>query len=124
MTEPRTDPCPVFRVILRMDVRGGTEPAFERAWAEVAESIAAHPANRGQWLMRGRDGGPSVYYVTSDWRDEPAFREFERSEAHRAHRSRLGPFRQGGWMVTAEVVRSVPGRKSPVPDAPGPAVLA
>lgn len=102
----------MFRVILRMDVHAGMEREFERAWAGIAEAVADHPANLGQWLARGCDG-PPVYYVTSDWVDEAAFREFERGPSHREHRARLAPLRHGGWMVTARVVRSLPGRTVP-----------
>lgn len=120
---------PVFRVILRMDVTSGSEAEFERVWAEVAEAIAAHPENLGQWLMRGCEG-PSVYYVVSDWRNEPAFRRFERGPQHQEHRRRLDRFRRGGWMIATEVLCSlppagsggdVPARTDPVSAPGGPA---
>jgi Uncharacterized enzyme involved in biosynthesis of extracellular polysaccharides len=113
MAEPRDRHSDVFRVILRIDVYSGREPEFERVWADVAEVIAEEPASLGQWLMRGCDG-QSVYYVVSDWRDEAAFRQFEHGPAHHEHRRKLAPLRHGGWMITAQVVRSVASRGAPV----------
>ncbi|MFI6903497.1 antibiotic biosynthesis monooxygenase family protein [Nonomuraea sp. NPDC050394] len=85
-----------FRVLLDIQVRPGQEDAFERTWREVAEGIAAHPANRGQSLLRGED----AYYVITDWTDESAFRQFELSPAHVDNRARLAPYRTGGSMAT------------------------
>ena len=45
-----------------------------------------------------------VYYIVSDWVDEPRFREFEKSQDHLEHRKALHPFRTGGSMATMQVV--------------------
>jgi heme-degrading monooxygenase HmoA len=98
----------VFRVMLRMRIRDGMEHAFEQAWASVGTVITGHDANLGQWLSRS-DDEPGVYYIISDWVDEPRFREFERSQAHVEHRTKLHPFRDGGTMTTMHVVFHMPG---------------
>ncbi|MFI9388404.1 antibiotic biosynthesis monooxygenase family protein [Kutzneria sp. NPDC052558] len=100
----------VFRVQLRMEIKPGMAEGFERVWAEVGESVTGHPANLGQWLARSADE-VGVYYITSDWVDEPRFREFERSDGHLAHRRKLHPFRSGGSMQTMHVVTHMPGRE-------------
>jgi heme oxygenase (mycobilin-producing) len=97
MPEPAT-----FRVMLRMQIKPGMEQQFEEAWLRVGEVITGHPANRGQCLARSLDEH-GVYYITSDWADEPQFREFERSEEHVRHRERLHPFRSGGSMFTMQI---------------------
>jgi heme-degrading monooxygenase HmoA len=94
--------------MLRMLIKSGMEERFERVWSEVGESVTSHPANRGQWLCRSEDE-PSVYYIVSDWADEPRFREFENSARHVDHREKLHPFRSGGSMVTMQVVAHLPG---------------
>jgi heme-degrading monooxygenase HmoA len=91
-----------FRVMLRMQIKPGMEQQFEQTWLRVGEVITGHPANRGQWLARSLDED-GVYYITSDWVDEPRFREFERSDEHVQHRERLHPFRSGGSMVTMQI---------------------
>lgn len=101
-------PQPVFRVLLRMQVISGTEQEFERTWCQVGGAITAHPANLGQWLAKSQEE-EDVYYILSDWTDEPRFREFEHSEAHLAHRARLHPFRSGGSMTTMEVLYAMTG---------------
>jgi heme-degrading monooxygenase HmoA len=101
----------MYRVLLRMAVRPGQEEQFERAWNEGAAEIAAEPANVGQTLARAQADGDeeSVYYIVSDWTDEPAFREYEVSERHRVHRARLHPYRSSGSMTTMTVVSRLPG---------------
>lgn len=94
---------PVFRVLLRAEITEGKEKEFEEVWREVGGVITHQPANLGQWLMRSNDE-PGVYYIISDWIDEERFREFERSDAHIGHRSKLQPFRTKGSMVTTDVV--------------------
>ncbi|HET9142522.1 antibiotic biosynthesis monooxygenase family protein [Actinophytocola sp.] len=93
----------VFRVMLRMEIKPGLEADFERTWTEVGDSVVSHPANLGQWLSRSIDE-PGIYYIVSDWVDEPRFREFEHSDRHLEHRQKLHPFRSGGSMVTMQVV--------------------
>ncbi|WP_267242545.1 NAD(P)-binding domain-containing protein [Streptomyces sp. PR69] len=101
---------PLFRVILRMEIRPGTQDDFERTWWEVGSAIARQPANRGQTLTRATEGegGAPVYYVITDWTDEESFRAFEVSEAHVGHRKRLGRYRTGGEMTTTQVVYEIP----------------
>ncbi|RSM44883.1 antibiotic biosynthesis monooxygenase [Amycolatopsis balhimycina DSM 5908] len=96
----------VFRVLLRMRVRPGSGPAFERDWRAGATRIATRPASVGQWLARGTDE-EEVYYVVSDWTDEASFREYERSEAHQQHLRRLRPYRMDGSMSTMDIVVAV-----------------
>lgn len=97
----------VFRVMLRLQINPGMEDSFERTWVSVGDVITAHPANLGQWLSRSNDEG-STYYIVSDWVDEPRFREFEHSDEHVEHRTKLHPYRCGGSMVTMNVVAHLP----------------
>ncbi|MFS7877687.1 antibiotic biosynthesis monooxygenase family protein [Streptomyces asiaticus] len=97
-----------FRVLLRMQIKHGMEREFEETWGRVGEVITRQPANLGQWLSRSVEE-PSVYYIVSDWVDEPSFREFERSEEHVAHRTKLHPYRDGGSMVTMRTVLRMVG---------------
>lgn len=98
----------VFRVMLRMHIRPGLERQFEQAWYQVGSAVTDHPANLGQWLAKSQEEA-GVYYIVSDWTDEPRFREFEHSEQHLAHRSTLHPFRTGGSMTTMHVVHAMTG---------------
>jgi len=97
-----------FRVMLRMQIKPGREAEFERTWAAVGDAVTRHRANLGQWLARS-DEEQGVYYIASDWVDEPQFRQFEHSEAHRHHRALLHPLRAGGSMTTAHIVAFMPG---------------
>lgn len=101
-------PTSVFRVFLRMQIHPGMEQEFEQTWYQVGKAVTAHPANIGQWLARSEEE-KSVYYITSDWTDEPRFRQFEHSEEHLAHRTKLHPFRSGGSMTTMQVVCAMTG---------------
>ncbi|WP_436494934.1 antibiotic biosynthesis monooxygenase family protein [Actinokineospora sp. HUAS TT18] len=92
-----------YRVMLRMEINPGMEADFERVWTEVGDSVTSHPANLGQWLSRSQDE-EGVYYIVSDWVDEPRFREFELSDRHLDHRQKLHPYRSKGSMVTMNVV--------------------
>ncbi|WP_326944843.1 antibiotic biosynthesis monooxygenase [Amycolatopsis sp. NBC_00348] len=96
-----------FRVMLRMEIKPGLGGEFERVWAEIGDSVTSHPANLGQWLSRSDEDG--VYYIVSDWVDEPRFREFETSDRHLEHRQKLHPFRSGGSMTTMHVVAHLAG---------------
>ncbi|WP_089099009.1 antibiotic biosynthesis monooxygenase family protein [Streptomyces hyaluromycini] len=98
----------VFRVMLRMEIRAGMETDFERVWREVGDSVTGHPANLGQWLSRSAEED-GIYYIVSDWVDEPQFREFETSDRHLAHRTKLHPYRRGGSMTTMHVVAALAG---------------
>ncbi|MEJ3750553.1 antibiotic biosynthesis monooxygenase family protein [Actinomycetes bacterium KLBMP 9797] len=104
MTTPRS----AFRVLLRFEIRHGMAADFEQVWLSIGSVITDHPANLGQWLARATDE-ENVYYVISDWVDEPRFREFEHSEAHLEHRKKLHPFRTGGAMHTMTVVYALTG---------------
>ncbi|HEU5270192.1 MAG TPA: antibiotic biosynthesis monooxygenase family protein [Jatrophihabitans sp.] len=94
-----------FRVMLTMQIKPGAEADFERVWLEIGDAVTSHPANLGQSLSRGEG---NVYYIVSDWVDEPQFREFEHSERHLTHRQKLHPFRSGGAMATMQVLRVLP----------------
>jgi heme-degrading monooxygenase HmoA len=94
---------PVFRVLLRAEIIPGQESAFEQAWIGIGNAVTGDPANLGQWLLRSADQ-ESVYYIISDWVDEPSFRTFERSDKHLEHRRRLQPYRSGGSMSTMTMV--------------------
>ncbi len=97
-----------FRVMLRMNINPGMGPEFERVWREVGDSVTSHPANLGQWLSRSLEE-EDVYYIVSDWVDEPRFREFETSDRHLEHRAKLHPYRSGGSMTTMRVVAELAG---------------
>jgi heme-degrading monooxygenase HmoA len=94
---------PVFRVMLRMQTHPGREREFEQAWYAGATVITDQPANLGQWLFRSEEE-PGVFYIVSDWVDEPRFREYEHSQQHLEHRARLHPYRAAGSMVTMTTV--------------------
>ena len=97
-----------FRVLLRMHIKAGMEQEFETTWERVGKVITEQTANLGQWLSRSADE-EGVYYIVSDWLDEPKFREFERSQEHLEHRTKLHPFRDGGSMVTMHTVFRMTG---------------
>lgn len=97
----------VFRVMLRLNIIPGKEEEFERTWYGVGDVIARQSANLGQWLLKSNDT-PGVYYIMSDWTDEPSFRTFERSDEHLGHRTKLHPYRNGGSMDTMQVVYHMP----------------
>ncbi|MFE9253820.1 antibiotic biosynthesis monooxygenase family protein [Streptomyces sp. NPDC006879] len=86
---------------------------FEQTWGEIAQSIAYEPANLGQTLVRDTEE-VGVYWVLTDWVDEPRFRAFELSARHVVHRQRLKPFRKGGGMNVTEVVTHVRPAARPV----------
>jgi heme-degrading monooxygenase HmoA len=98
----------VFRVMLRMEIKPGLGGEFERVWREVGDSVTSHPANLGQWLSRSAEED-DIYYIVSDWVDEPRFRQFETSERHLGHRQKLHPYRDGGSMTTMHVVAHLAG---------------
>ncbi|WP_200209269.1 antibiotic biosynthesis monooxygenase family protein [Micromonospora coerulea] len=100
-----------FRVMLRMQIKPGMQEEFERVWLEVGDSVTSHPANLGQWLSRD-DEDEGVYWIVSDWVNEPRFREFEHSDRHLEHRTRLHPYRSGGSMTTMRVVAHLTGAAS------------
>lgn len=99
---------PMFRIMLRMEIKQGLEEDFEQTWRSVADTVNRQPANTGQWLLRGDEPG-SIYYIVSDWTDEESFRAFERSSAHIEHRRKLHPYRLAGTMTTMHMVHRFAG---------------
>ncbi|MEV6591733.1 antibiotic biosynthesis monooxygenase family protein [Streptomyces acidicola] len=102
----------LFRVLLRFEINPGMEADFECTWLSIGNVITGHPANLGQWLMRSAEE-ESVYYVISDWVDEKRFREFEHSDAHVEHRTKLHPYRRGGAMHIMSGVHFLPAASAP-----------
>ncbi len=100
-----------FRVTLRMQVRPGKGEEFEQAWYDGADVITSQPANLGQWLSKSADE-ENVYYIVSDWIDEPQFREYELSQTHLDHRVQLHPFRESGSMTTMHVLYQMAGARA------------
>jgi heme-degrading monooxygenase HmoA len=97
-----------FRVMLRLNIIPGKERDFERTWLEIGKVVTDQSANIGQWLLRSAEED-GVYYIVSDWLDEPRFRAFENSDEHVEHRQKLHPFRNGGSMTTMHIVYDLPG---------------
>jgi heme-degrading monooxygenase HmoA len=97
-----------FRVLLRMVAHPGHERDFERAWSQGSPVITGQPANLSQSLARCAEE-PGVYWIVSDWVDEPSFRAYEQSAEHLAHRARLHPYRASGSMTTMDVLAELPG---------------
>jgi heme-degrading monooxygenase HmoA len=103
-----TDTKGAYRVLLRMQINPGMEADFEKVWQGSTEAVTDHPACLGQWLSKSTDE-EAVYYIVSDWVDEPGFRAFETSDAHLAHRERLHPYRSQGSFNTMHVIAYVKG---------------
>src|SRR5262245_672336 len=97
-----------------MHIHTGMEDGFERTWRSVAAAVTSHPANLGHWLMRSGDED-GVYYIGSDWVDEPRFREFEGSAEHIAHRQQLHPYRASGSIATMHVVQHMAAQGAVTP---------
>nr|AIW63016.1 monooxygenase [uncultured bacterium BAC-AB1442/1414/561] len=93
----------IFRILLRMEIRPDRCREFEQTWLKVGSAVTNDPGNLAQWLLRGH-AEENVYYIVSDWVDEPSFRRFENSPEHVEHRAHLHPFRLTGTMVTMESV--------------------
>ncbi|MQY11633.1 hypothetical protein SRB5_17520 [Streptomyces sp. RB5] len=98
-----------YRVILRMVINAGLEEDFEKAWTGSTEAVTGHPACLGQSLSKSTDED-HIYYIVSDWVDEPGFRAFESSDAHLAHRERLHPYRSQGSYNTMHVKARIEGK--------------
>ena len=96
-----------YRVMLTMEIVPGRQAEFEQAWRAGMGVIADHPANLAHSLSRSTNSD-TVYFIVSDWTDEGAFREFERSDSHLEHRASLHPFRAAGAMTTMHVVGIAP----------------
>ncbi|GAA1262206.1 antibiotic biosynthesis monooxygenase [Kitasatospora nipponensis] len=105
-----------FRVMLRMEVKPGSEDDFVAEWRRGTDAVTGHPANLGQWLSRDT-AVPGTYWIVSDWLDEPRFRAFEESAAHLEHRAKLHPYRSGGSFHTMEIVEHIGGRAGASADA-------
>ncbi|MGH3645682.1 MAG: antibiotic biosynthesis monooxygenase family protein [Micromonosporaceae bacterium] len=97
-----------FRVTLRMEIHPGKGEEFEQAWRDGADVITSQPENLGQWLSRSADE-ENVYYIVSDWIDEPGFRRYETSPEHLAHRQELHPYRAKGSMSTMHLLYGLSG---------------
>lgn len=95
-----------FRVMLTMHVHPGREDDFERAWAAGSDVVTAQPANLSHTLARSTED-PSIYFISSEWTDETAFRAYEGSAEHLEHRAKLHPFRSHGAMATMTVVHDL-----------------
>ncbi|MBA2558653.1 MAG: antibiotic biosynthesis monooxygenase [Propionibacteriales bacterium] len=68
------------RIVLEMRVLDSCEPAdFLREWDNVSKAVATFSGNLGQALGRSLLDD-RIFFVTSDWIDEPSFRAFETSE--------------------------------------------
>ncbi len=98
----------VFRVMLRMQILPGMADEFERAWLEADADLAAEPASLHRWLLRSSTED-DVYFIISDWVNEDAFRAFEGSATHLAHRAKLHPYRSSGSFTAMHVVHGVAG---------------
>lgn len=99
----------VFRILLRAEIKPGMEADFERTWLEIGSVVTDQPANLGQWLMKSEEED-GLYFIISDWVDEPQFRLFEKSEKHLEHRQLLHPYRSGGAMWTTTVAHALEKR--------------
>ena len=91
----------MIRATLRMRVRAGRGPEFERAWLAVAAVASRAPGNLRQTLLRGE---PGEYVITSDWETRAAFTAFERSEEQDAVTAPLRALRESARMDIADVL--------------------
>ncbi len=101
------------RTLLRMRVREGCEQAFEDAWREAAEHIAAVPGNIRQELMRDA-ADPRTFLVVADWTDRAAVDGFGRSAARETLTAALRDLREDADRSTYELLATVPGRQGRV----------
>jgi heme-degrading monooxygenase HmoA len=98
---------PEWRIMLTLDIYPEQTTEFEKVWSDVGASVAANPANLGQWLLRDADQ-PHLYYVVSDWTSKEEFTRFEQSERHLHHRQLLHPYRRTGSMTAMTFVAHLP----------------
>ena len=96
----------MIRTILTMQVRPGAEPEFEQAWLSAADGISRYPGNRGQSMMRDADE-PGRYFITGDWQDADALREFQRSPQREALSAALDPLRVSATRGVTEVLHQL-----------------
>ena len=110
-TSPTSETAPgdrPIRTILTMNVREGSEEAFEAAWARAAVVIAAVPGQlRQQLMVDARD--PRSYSIVSDWTDRDSVDAFGRSSARETLTEALREMRQGASRATYRVLASVEG---------------
>ncbi len=94
------------RTILTMQVREGSEGAFEAAWARAAAVIAGVPGQLRQQLMRdARD--PRSYSIVSDWTDRDSVDAFGRSSARETLTEALRDMREGASRATYSLLATV-----------------
>jgi quinol monooxygenase YgiN len=96
----------MFRVLLKMRIRLGTDAQFKEVIGDIAGAVAARPGNLGQWVYRDA-ADPLVYYVISDWAGNKAFWEHESSAEHRSRIARLRGIREDSTMSTMQLVTAM-----------------
>jgi heme-degrading monooxygenase HmoA len=101
----------MVRATLRLSVRAGHEPAFERAWCSVAAQVRHVPGHVRQALLRDPES-PGVFVVTSDWESAEAFRAFERSREQDALTAPLRALRESASMTVHDLVAHLEGGSS------------
>lgn len=97
----------MIRMTLHIKVKEGRAADFERAWRKVADRVRLYPGNLGQALLRG--AGQTEFVITSDWVDEQAFHEFERSPMQDAWTAELREMRESARMTTEQLLVHVEG---------------
>lgn len=99
-----------FGVLLTMRVKPGCAQRFEEAIRSVATTVAGHPGNVGQAVFRDVED-ELTYVISSEWVDEHAFREHERSPEHRRAIAALRDLRADSAMAVMHLVH----RRTPEP---------
>ncbi len=97
----------MIRMTLHIKVKEGRAADFERAWRKVADRVRLYPGNLGQALLRG--AGQTEFVITSDWVDEQAFHEFERSPMQDDWTAELREMRESARMTTEQLLVHVEG---------------
>ncbi|MFI7121223.1 antibiotic biosynthesis monooxygenase family protein [Amycolatopsis sp. NPDC049868] len=82
-----------FRAVIELRMDPPDVERFLVLWPEMAAEVATATGVLDQWLFASDGAGLTIM---SDWVDEAAFRAFEASAVHAAHRARIGPIRTGG----------------------------
>ncbi|MEO3811824.1 antibiotic biosynthesis monooxygenase family protein [Sphaerisporangium sp. B11E5] len=88
------------RAVLTMSVRPEHAEEFELAWQKVATWARDWPACLRQTLCRAED----AYVITSDWAEEQAFRDFERSPEQEERTADLRRLRISARMEMQSIV--------------------
>lgn len=99
----------MIRVTLRLKIRAGREPEFERAWRRVASEVREVPGNLRQALLHDTSD-PGVFTITSDWADEASFRSFERSSEQDALTASIRALRESAVMTVDELMTHIEAR--------------